>query len=152
RREARVTTPARRSERKRTGAPPARLAVAERADDAALAESTLTSPTPVDAAPSVPMAARPIWLELADRGDYAGALAELEQSRAAQLVLTTGSVEELMTMAEVARFAGNQERAIQALSQVVERYGRDPNAPLAAMMLGNLLSRAGDAEGAARAY
>jgi len=95
---------------------------------------------------------RSSWLDLADSGDYAGALGELERSQATQVVLATGSVEELMTMAEVARFAGNQERAIQALSQVVDRYGGDPNAPLAAMMLGNLLSRSGDAAGAARAY
>jgi TolA-binding protein len=95
---------------------------------------------------------RSAWLELAETGDYAGALAELERSQVAHVVLATGSVEELMTMAEVARFAGNPERAIQALSQVVDRYGGDPNAPLAAMMLGNLLSRSGDSAGAARAF
>lgn len=99
-------------------------------------------------APSV----RSTWLEFADAGDYPSALAELERSQVAHLVLATGSVEELMTMAEVARFAGNQERAIQALSQVVDRYAGDPNAPLAAMMLGNLLSRSGDSAGAARAF
>jgi len=95
---------------------------------------------------------RSAWLDLAETGDYAGALAELERSQVAHVVLATGSVEELMTMAEVARFAGNPERAIQALSQVVDRYGGDPNAPLAAMMLGNLLSRSGDSAGAARAF
>src|SRR6478736_611636 len=95
---------------------------------------------------------RSAWLEMAETGDYEGALAELERSQVAHVVLATGSVEELMTMAEVARFAGNPERAIQALSQVVDRYGGDPNAPLAAMMLGNLLSRSGDSAGAARAF
>ena len=95
---------------------------------------------------------RSAWLEMAETGDYAGALAELERSQVAHVVLATGSVEEFMTMAEVARFAGNPERALQALSQVVDRYGGDPNAPLAAMMLGNLLSRSGDSAGAARAF
>ena len=101
---------------------------------------------------SAPPGLRSNWLELAGAGDYVGALAELERSQVAHVVLATGSVEELMTMAEVARFAGSQERAIQALSQVVDRYGDDANAPLAAMMLGNLLSRSGDSAGAARAF
>lgn len=150
-REARTRTSPERSERKRID--PAQLhgrgLVLPPPDPAVEAiVPALVEESPITVAPS----ARAAWLELADRGDYPGALAELERSQAVHLVLATGNVEELMTMAEVARFAGNQERAIQALSQVVDRYGRDPNAPLAAMMLGNLLSRSGDAAGAARAF
>jgi TolA-binding protein len=151
RREAQDRPKVRPPVRKRSSPIPVPLVV-EAPEDAAPA-SDLALPVPeVALVPSVAAPARKAWLDLAERGDYAGALAELEQSQVAHLVLATGSVEELMTMAEVARFAGNQERAIQALSQVVDRYGHDPNAPLAAMMLGNLLSRAGDPEGAARAY
>lgn len=149
-RESRASPKARPALRKRSSPVPVPLLV-EAPSDVPAAGLEADAPV-VDLAPSVVAEPRSAWLDLADRGDYPGALAALEQSQVAHLVLATGSVEELMTMAEVARFAGNQERAIQALSQVVDRYGRDPNAPLAAMMLGNLLSRAGDAEGAARAY
>lgn len=151
RREAQDQPKVRPAARKRSSPIPAPLLVEAPSDP--VTPTDLTTPAAeVELVPSVLAPTRSAWLDLADRGDYAGALAELEQSQVAHLVLATGSVEELMTMAEVARFAGNQERAIQALSQVVDRYGHDPNAPLAAMMLGNLLSRAGDAAGAARAY
>ncbi len=94
----------------------------------------------------------PQWLLLAERGDFAAAFSELDHRAGFDVVLEQGSAEELMTLADVARFAGRQGRAIQALRQVTQRYRSDPNAPLAAMMLGNLLSRAGDRGGAARAY
>jgi len=149
RREANVRPKAERHERRRAAPLPIPTGSPTVPSDTVPAEMSI--PSPVEAAPSA-TTPRPSWLELAERGDFAGALADLEKSRGAEVVLATGSVEELMTLAEVARFAGNQERAIQALSQVVDRYGRDPNAPLAAMMLGNLLSRSGDATGAARAF
>jgi len=57
-----------------------------------------------------------------------------------------------MTLADVARFAGRTGWAIQALQEVTTRHSTDENAPIAAMMLGNLLSRAGDSVGASRAY
>lgn len=151
RRETEARPKVRPTVRKRSSPIPTPLVVEAPKDAGPATELAIPVPE-VELVPVALSPARKAWLDLADRGDYAGALAELEQSQVAHLVLATGSVEELMTMAEVARFAGNQERAIQALSQVVDRYGGDPNAPLAAMMLGNLLSRAGDTEGAARAY
>lgn len=95
---------------------------------------------------------RPEWLILADRGDFAGAFQELDRSNLLEAVIVGGGAEELMTLADVARFAGRTGWAIQALREVTRRYSGDANAPIAAMMLGNLLSRAGDAEGASRAY
>lgn len=97
-------------------------------------------------------AARPVWLALAERGDFAGAFQLLDESGGFDSVLQRGSAEELMTLVDVARYVGNQGRAIQALRVVTERHQGDANAPLAAMMLGNLLSRAGDQTGAAAAF
>ncbi len=95
---------------------------------------------------------KPVWLVLADQGDYASAFQSLDVSGGFEPVLNGGSPEELMTLAEVARSVGQQGRAIQALQVVTERFQSDPNAPIAAMILGNLLDRAGDKAGAARAY
>lgn len=110
-------------------------------DEAPLGEPA--SPEPVS---------RAMWLVLAERGDFAAAFSELDHDGTFQAVLKASSAEELMTLADVARFAGREGRAILALRTVTERYRHDPNAPLAAMMLGNLLSRAGDRAGAAAAY
>ncbi len=92
------------------------------------------------------------WVLLVDRGEYAAAFQQLEESGGFDTVLESGSSEELMTLVEVARFVGQQGRAIQALRAVTERHQADPNAPIAAMILGNLLSKSGDVAGAARAY
>lgn len=95
---------------------------------------------------------KPEWLSLADQGDYAAAFQRLDASGGFDPVLSEGSPEELMTLAEVARSVGQPGRAIQALRVVTVRYQDDPNAPIAAMILGNLLDRTGDKAGAARAY
>jgi hypothetical protein len=92
------------------------------------------------------------WVELAERGQYAQAFQALDETGRLAEVVAFGSPEELMTMADVARFAGRTGWAIQALREVTTRHVGDENAPIAAMMLGNLLSRAGDGLGAARAY
>lgn len=92
------------------------------------------------------------WVLLVERGEYAAAYQRLEESGGFDAVLSIGSSEELMTLVEVARFVGQQGRAIQALRAVTERHKEDPNAPIAAMILGNLLNKSGDPAGAARAY
>jgi hypothetical protein len=101
----------------------------------------------VDASP-----ARPEWVLLSERGEYAAAFQRLDEAGGFDGVLANGSSEELMALADVARFVGRQGRAIQALRAVTDRFQGDPNAPLAAMIIGNLLSKAGDAQGAAEAY
>jgi hypothetical protein len=92
------------------------------------------------------------WVLLVERGEYAAAFQRLEESGGFDAVLESGSSEELMTLVEVARFVGQQGRAIQALRAVTERHQDDPNAPIAAMILGNLLNKSGDPVGAAQAY
>lgn len=94
----------------------------------------------------------PRWLGLADRGEYAAAFQAVDEAGGFDAVLVQSSAEELMTLADVARAAGQQGRAIQALRRVIQLYPDDPNAPVAAMMLGNLLQRAGDLVGAGEAY
>lgn len=95
---------------------------------------------------------RPMWLQLADRGDFAGSFQKLDETDGFARVLESGSADELMTLADVARAMGRQGQAILSLRAVTEHHQADPNAPLAAMMLGNLLRRAGDAAGAAAAF
>lgn len=92
------------------------------------------------------------WVLLVERGEYAAAYQRLEESGGFDAVLTDGSSEELMTLVEVARFVGQQGRAIEALRAVTERHRDDQNAPIAAMILGNLLNKSGDTVGAAEAY
>lgn len=92
------------------------------------------------------------WLALAERGDFAGAFQELEKSGGFDQALLAAGPDELMTLVDVARAVGRQGQAIQALRIVIDQYRDDENAPLAAMMLGNLLSRTGDASGAAEAF
>lgn len=94
----------------------------------------------------------PRWLVLVDRGEYAAAFQAVDEAGGFDAVVAQASAEELMTLADVARAAGQQGRAIQVLRRVIQLYPDDPNAPVAAMMLGNLLYRAGDAVGAAEAY
>jgi hypothetical protein len=107
----------------------------------------------VPAAPNlvVPQA-KAEWVLLVERGEYAAAYQRLEESGGFDAVLTDGSSEELMTLVEVARFVGQQGRAIEALRAVTERHRDDQNAPIAAMILGNLLNKSGDTVGAAEAY
>jgi tetratricopeptide (TPR) repeat protein len=113
------------------------------------------APAPVvEEAPAVvgPPSAPPHWLTLADRGEYAAAFQAVDEAGGFDEVVESASAEELMTLADVARSAGQPGRAVQALREVVERDASDPNAPVAAMLLGNLLQRAGDYAGAAEAY
>jgi tetratricopeptide (TPR) repeat protein len=118
--------------------------------------SPLTEPPapPVEVAPPVvgPSPAPPHWLSLANRGEYAAAFQAVDEAGGFDVVVEGASAEELMTLADVARAAGQPGRAVQALREVVERDASDPNAPVAAMLLGNLLQRAGDYVGAAEAY
>ncbi len=122
------------------------LALADLEGDEALSAESATEPTELS------LLAQPSWSVFADRGEYAAAFQELDQSGGFDTVISSGSSEELMTLVDVARFVGRQGRAIQALRAVTQRFQGDANAPLAAMILGNLLSRAGDAAGAAEAY
>jgi tetratricopeptide (TPR) repeat protein len=92
------------------------------------------------------------WERLAEQGKYTEAFEALDESGELRRLSAEGSADDLMTLADIARFAGRTGWAIQLLREVTTRYAEDESAPLAAMTLGNLLDRAGDVEGAARAY
>ena len=94
----------------------------------------------------------PRWQELADKGEYATALAELETAGGFDAALGTATAEQLMLLVDLARATGQRERAVQALRRVVQQHGSDPLAPLAAWSLGNMLEKAGDPAGAAQAF
>lgn len=96
--------------------------------------------------------APPRWQELADQGEYATALAELETVGGFDAALGTATAEQLMLLVDLARATGQRERAVQALRRVVQQHGSDPLAPLAAWSLGNMLEKAGDQAGAAQAF
>lgn len=94
----------------------------------------------------------PRWLTLANGGEYRLAFQAVDEAGGFDAVVSRASAEELMTLADVARAAGQPGRAVQALREVLARDASDPNAPVAAMLLGNLLQRAGDYAGASEAY
>ncbi|MEZ4374973.1 MAG: hypothetical protein R3B07_29445 [Polyangiaceae bacterium] len=103
-----------------------------------------------------PVAVRPVgppeWQKLADSGEYAAAYQAVQEQGGFDAVMAQSSAEQLMTLAEVARANRQRGRASQALRQLLARFPGDPNAPLAALALGNLLEAAGDKKGAAEAF
>jgi TolA-binding protein len=92
------------------------------------------------------------WQRLADEGQYAQALAALESTGGFDAVLRDANAEQLMSLVDVARATGQRERAILALHRIVSEHGADPNAPVAAWMLGNELAKVNDLVGAEQAY
>jgi hypothetical protein len=123
---------------------PARVSAPSQPGDPLLEEPM----PPVPAAPAAP----PTWQLLADDGRYADALREIEQHRGFDGLLSQATAEQLMLLVDVARATGRREQAVTALRRVVNQHGTDPNAPLAAWMLGNELGRMGDSAGASQAF
>jgi hypothetical protein len=113
-------------------------------------EAIVQEPEPI--ASPVEEETTPLWQRLADEGYYPGSLAAIDQEGGFDTVLGQASAEQLMLLADVARGTGQRDRAILALRQVLGQHGSDPNAPVAAWTLGNELSKAGDAMGAAEAF
>jgi outer membrane protein assembly factor BamD (BamD/ComL family) len=92
------------------------------------------------------------WQRLADQSEYAQALEALATLGGFDVVMGAAGAEQLLALADVARATGQRERAVVALRRLVSEHGADPNAPVAAWMLGNELSKAGDLAGAAHAF
>lgn len=92
------------------------------------------------------------WQRLADEGQYSQALAAIEMSGGFDTVLRDASAEQLMSLVDVARATGQRERGIVALRRIVAEHGTDPNAPVAAWMLGNELAKVNDLAGAEQAF
>jgi TolA-binding protein len=114
----------------------------------ALEEAPAEAPAPAPAASAAP----PAWQRLANAGDFAAAHQALEDHGGFDSAMGAASAEQLMSLFDIARFAGHRDRALQALRRVVSRFPNDPNAPLAAWTLGNMLDKAGDRAGAADAF
>lgn len=109
---------------------------------------------PVAVAETLPAAPAVLaeWRKLADEGDYQGALSALEAVGGFEGPLGSASAEELMSLVDVARATGHRDRAIVVLRRIVSMHGADPNAPVAAWMLGNELAKVGDRGGAEQAF
>ena len=101
------------------------------ADDAGSADEVAPT-TPVHA----PVAATVNrgWVHLAQAGDYDAAYVALKQTKEA----AHGPVE-LMLAADAARLSHHPQEALGSLGAVMEKYPRDPRAPLAAFTLGRVL-------------
>ncbi len=128
--------------------PPHRAAGARHAD------VVTSEPAPEPAAAGTPAehAASPEWQRLADEGQYAEASAALESAGGFDAALRGASTEELMSLVDVARATGQRDRGILALRRIVNEHGADPNAPVAAWMLGNELAKVRDFTGAEQAF
>jgi TolA-binding protein len=96
--------------------------------------------------------APPEWQRLADEGQYAQALSAVEQSGGFDGALRGANADELMSLVDIARATGQRDRAVLALRQIVSEHGADPNAPVAAWMLGNELAKAHDLGSAEQAF
>ena len=92
------------------------------------------------------------WQRLADEGQYAQALVSLEANGGFDAALADATADQLMSLVDVARATGQRQRAVTALRRIVSEHGADPNAPVAAWMLGNELAKARDFAGAEQAF
>ena len=150
RREPAVAVPRPRQVNRRSIAarrlPPASIPI----ESAPPVEPPAPAPAPM---PSVSASAEPpAWQTLAAQLDYEAAGSALAQDGGFPAALGQASPEQLMTLHDIARATGDRVHALDALRQVVELHADDPNAPVAAWSLGNMLESAGDSLGAAQAY
>jgi TolA-binding protein len=97
-------------------------------------------------------AAAPGWQVLAGQLDYEAARKALDGEGGFEAALAQAAPEQLMILHDIARATGDRAQALRALQRVVERFPDDPNAPIAAWSLGNLLEASGNRAGAALAY
>lgn len=94
------------------------------------------------------------WRARFKENDYAGAL-ELLQKQPGGLtgaIAASKSATELMAISDVARKSGEQLAAIAALTRVVDSFPSDPNAQVAAFVLGQMYEKAGQPDKAQAFY
>ncbi len=103
-------------------------------------------PLTSDGAAASPEAAAPArkvvvpgWRELAARAEYAAAWAAVEE-RGFDTLTTSASAADLMTLADLARFARQPANAVSALTQIRERFAGTMEASHAAFLLGRVAS------------
>ena len=98
-----------------------------------------------EAAPPAPDSSHPIrnlevarpWVHLAQEGDYASSYATLGDE-GTSAALASASPSELLLLSDVARLSGHPSDAVEPLQRLLRAHARDPNAPLAAIMLGRV--------------
>jgi hypothetical protein len=130
-----------------------RASKAQRAKVSAAPETSEVVPAPQSLIePTVPGPVTPLWQLAAQQGEYQIALGELEANGGFEAVATQADADQLMYLADVARATGFRQRAVMAWRRVISQHASDPQAPLAAWSLGNLLEKAGDPLGAAEAF
>jgi TolA-binding protein len=93
-------------------------------------------------------AAAPDWRARVKEGDYAGALELLRQQPGGLggAITSAKSATELMQISDLARKSGERSVAVQALTRVVDGFASDPNAQVAAYLLGNMYQEAGQTQ------
>jgi len=100
-----------------------------------------------------PVVAQPEWQLLADKDDYKAAWQALERQGGFDAVLSRAtSAVQLMSLVDIARANSRRGEAMRALRAVIDRHPGDPRAGIAAYTLGDMLDKAGDSAGAAKAW
>jgi TolA-binding protein len=126
---------------------------ARRTSTARRADTLAPEPVSEEPMPAVPALTTPVeWQRLADEGEYSRALSALDALGGFDAALHDASADQLMALVDVARATGQRERAIVALRRIVSEHGADPNAPVAAWMLGSELAKARDLAAAEQAF
>lgn len=139
---------------------PVESAAAERRAAVPRTRASQVSPPRVDDEPAQVVAVEapllpagpPEWKQLADSGDFEAARVAIDRAGGFEAVLASASPAQLMSLVDVARASGKREVALAALRRVVVDSPDSPEAPLAALTLGNMLEQAGDEAGAAEAF
>jgi transmembrane sensor len=120
-----------------------------------LAVPTVSAPAGPSASASAkvqPAPATTDWHNLAQTGDYAGAYERLGADGIAERA-RTADVEQVLALADVARFSGHPADAVAPLRRVMSEYADDPRGALAAFTLGRLeLDQLSDPAAAAKAF
>jgi TolA-binding protein len=90
----------------------------------------------------------PDWRARVKEVDYAGALELLRQQPGglSGAIAAAKSATELMQITDVARTGGERSAAISALTRVVDSFPSDPNAQVAAYLLGKMYQEAGQTQ------
>jgi TolA-binding protein len=126
-------------------------------DHAVLAAPSANAAGSASAAPqaqAAPVSTTPDWERLANQAEFKAARLALEKQGGFDQAMKGASAEQLMSLAEIARFGQPRAlgRAVQALRRVLSNYPNDLNASTAAYTLANLLDKTDDHSGAAKAF
>jgi hypothetical protein len=112
------------------------------------------APPSIDDDPNAPpvtdavVTTAPDWRARVKEVDYAGALELLRQQPGgiSGAIASAKSATELMQITDVARTGGERSAALSALTRVVDSFPSDPNAQVAAYLLGKMYQEAGQTQ------